>query len=60
LDAYIRNQENCSKKYHSDNFNKLLKYYKKEILDSKYQQQVKEYPALKGLLEAVEENRIKD
>ncbi|CAG8828753.1 14452_t:CDS:1, partial [Racocetra persica] len=51
---------NRSKKYHSDNLNKLLKYYKKEIFDSKYQQLVKKYPALEDLLEAIEEYGIED
>ncbi|CAG8693659.1 16437_t:CDS:2, partial [Dentiscutata heterogama] len=60
LDKHIKNQENHSKKYRFDNLDKLLKYYKKEILDSKYWQLVKEYPILGGLLEAVEEHGIED
>ncbi|CAG8843708.1 20737_t:CDS:2, partial [Gigaspora margarita] len=60
LDTLIKNQANCSKKYCSDNLDKLLKYYKKEIHDSKYQQLVEIYPALGGLLEAVEEYEIED
>ncbi|CAG8692171.1 7956_t:CDS:2, partial [Funneliformis caledonium] len=38
LDAHIKKQENRPKKFHSNNLDNLLKYYKKEILDSKYQQ----------------------
>ncbi|CAG8745326.1 17618_t:CDS:2, partial [Racocetra fulgida] len=60
LDILIKNQENRPKKYHSDNLDKLLKYYKKEIFDSKYQQLVKLYSVLGGLLEAVEEYGIED
>ncbi|CAG8852636.1 8953_t:CDS:1, partial [Gigaspora margarita] len=60
LDTLIKNQANRPKKYRSDNLDKLLKYYKKEIYDSKYQQLVEIYPALGGLLEAVEEYGIED
>ncbi|CAG8821617.1 39858_t:CDS:10, partial [Gigaspora margarita] len=60
LDMLIKNQENHPKKYRSNNLDKLLKYYKKEILDSKYQQLVKRYPVLGGLLEVVEKYRIED
>ncbi|CAG8695126.1 15940_t:CDS:2 [Funneliformis caledonium] len=55
---YKYNQENHPKKFHSNNLDNLLKYYKKEILDSKYQQLVKNYPALESLLK-VEEHGIK-
>ncbi|CAG8727810.1 1293_t:CDS:2, partial [Cetraspora pellucida] len=60
LDTLIKNQEKHPKKYCSDNLDNLLKYYKKEIINFKYQQLVKEYSALGGLLEAVEKHGIED
>ncbi|CAG8480595.1 7902_t:CDS:2 [Scutellospora calospora] len=60
LDTLIKNQEKRSKKYCSNNLDNLFKYYKKEIINSKYQQLVKKYLALGGLLEAVEEHEIED
>ncbi|CAI2190088.1 10138_t:CDS:2, partial [Funneliformis geosporum] len=51
-------QENRLKKYHSDNLNNLLKYYKIEVIDFKYQQLVKNYSVLEVLLDEVEEHGI--
>jgi hypothetical protein len=42
----------------SDNLDNLLKYYKKEILDSKYYQLVKSFLVLRTLLEEVKEHGI--
>ena len=58
LNAHIKKQESRPIKYRSDNLNNLLKYYKMEVLDSKYHQLVKTYPALGTLLEEVEEHGI--
>jgi len=58
LNAHIKKQENRPKKYRSDNLDNLLKYYKKEVLDSKYYQLIKSYLALGTLLEEVEEHGI--
>ncbi len=60
LNTCIKKQENYPKKFHSNNLDSLLNYYKKEIQDSKYQHLVKNYLRLGNLLEKIEEYEIKN